>query len=193
LFQGKRGTLHPPQWQDGALHFLYEGADNVDRAVAINFSPAPITKGDRSAQFQIELAPRQSRQIRVAISISEEPKKATRKSGLPGRDSSTHISGDGDRAWLHGKTQLHTTSLLLNRVMDRSLRDLGVLRSQLAGVHYFAAGVPWFVALFGRDSIITVLQTLAYDPAIAEQTLRLLAQHQGMKIDPWREEEPGKI
>ena len=77
--------------------------------------------------------------------------------------------------------------------MDRSLRDLDVLRSQLTGVHYFAAGVPWFVALFGRDSIITALQTLAYDPGIAAQTLRLLARYQGKKIDPWREEEPGKI
>ena len=61
------------------------------------------------------------------------------------------------------------------------------------GASYFAAGVPWFVALFGRDSIITALQTLAYDLSIAEHTIRLLAKYQGKELNPWREEEPGKI
>jgi glycogen debranching enzyme len=78
--------------------------------------------------------------------------------------------------------------------MERSLRDLRLLRSTLdGGVGYFAAGVPWFVALFGRDSIITALQTLAYDCTIAEQTIRLLARYQGTELNGYREEEPGKI
>jgi len=78
--------------------------------------------------------------------------------------------------------------------MDRSLSDLRTLRCTLdGGASYFAAGVPWFVALFGRDSIITALQTLAYDPGIAEHTIRLLAKYQGKELNPWREEEPGKI
>jgi glycogen debranching enzyme len=67
------------------------------------------------------------------------------------------------------------------------------LRIRLGEASYFAAGVPWFVALFGRDSIITALQTLAYDPRIAEQTIRLLANFQGKLVNEWREEEPGKI
>src|SRR5262249_49367002 len=56
-----------------------------------------------------------------------------------------------------------------------------------------AAGVPWFVTLFGRDSLITALQMLAYHPLIAEQTLRLLARYQGIREDRARDEEPGKI
>ena len=69
-----------------------------------------------------------------------------------------------------------------------------MLRSELGdGESYFAAGVPWFVALFGRDSIITALQTLAYDSRIAGQTIQLLAEYQGKEVNPWREEEPGKI
>ena len=95
--------------------------------------------------------------------------------------------------WLDRQTTVESDSLLLNNVLDRSLRDLLVLRSTLDGETYFAAGVPWFVTLFGRDSLITALQTLAYNPAIAEQTLRVLAQYQGTKIDEWRDEEPGKI
>jgi glycogen debranching enzyme len=193
LFQGQRGTLHSPEWREKALHFLYEGADGLDRAVGIEFSPAPVAMQDGNVRFAIELEPRQSRQISVSISISEVPRTTRHKIDIVERGTGDPISSNGEIASLRRNTQLSTDSLLLNRVMDRSLRDLDVLRSQLTGVHYFAAGVPWFVALFGRDSIITALQTLAYDPGIAAQTLRLLARYQGKKIDPWREEEPGKI
>lgn len=82
---------------------------------------------------------------------------------------------------------------MLDWVMERSLRDLLVLRSRLEGGTFFAASVPWFATLFGRDSLITSLQTLAYDPSISAQTLRLLARYQGQRIDEWRDEEPGKI
>src|SRR5262245_28895773 len=71
-------------------------------------------------------------------------------------------------------------SLLLGAVIDRSLRDLCMLKSRLGKEEYFAAGVHWFATLFGRDSIITSLQTFAYDPEIAAKTMRLLGKGQGM-------------
>jgi glycogen debranching enzyme len=94
---------------------------------------------------------------------------------------------------LRQETEITSDSLMLNNIMDRSLRDLWVLRSHLGEASYFAAGVPWFVTLFGRDSIITALQTLAYNPRVAEQTIRLLANFQGRLVNEWSEEEPGKI
>ena len=63
----------------------------------------------------------------------------------------------------------------------------------MQGLEYFSAGLPWYGALFGRDSIISSLQTLAFEPRIAEQTLRLLAKYQGTQINEWRDEQPGKI
>lgn len=77
--------------------------------------------------------------------------------------------------------------------MDRAFRGLRMLRSHHEQDAYFAAGVPWFVTLFGRDSLITALQMLAYHPGIAEETLRLLARYQGVSEDDWRDEQPGKI
>jgi glycogen debranching enzyme len=68
-----------------------------------------------------------------------------------------------------------------------------MLTMREGGEVFFAAGVPWYVALFGRDSIITALETLAYQPAIAANTLELLAKYQGREVDEWREEQPGKI
>ncbi len=95
--------------------------------------------------------------------------------------------------WLQCQTEVRSDSLLLDRVLERSLRDLRVLRSRLQGHTFFAAGVPWYVTLFGRDSLISSLQMLAYEPEVAAETLRLLAVYQGTKVDDWRDEEPGKI
>ena len=77
--------------------------------------------------------------------------------------------------------------------MRRSLLDLLVLRSSLDNLAFVSAGLPWYGALFGRDSIIAALETLAYDSEIAAQTIRLLARYQGTKTDEWRDEQPGKI
>jgi glycogen debranching enzyme len=68
-----------------------------------------------------------------------------------------------------------------------------VLKTSLDGCEYFSAGLPWYGALFGRDSIISSLECLAFRPSVAEQTLRLLAKYQGKEINDWRDEEPGKI
>jgi glycogen debranching enzyme len=56
-----------------------------------------------------------------------------------------------------------------------------------------AAGLPWFMALFGRDSVITSYQSLPFAPELAETTLRVLAALQGTRVDAFRDEEPGKI
>lgn len=195
LFEAKRGKLHPPEWKTGTLHLLYEGADQINREVTIHFSPAPDEKQEGGARFEVALPPRGCQQLSISLLVSESPEKKKKSDGLhraPPQPRGT-ISEIDESPWLEGKTHFDTDSLTLDRVMGRSLRDLGVLRSRLRNINYFAAGVPWFVALFGRDSIITALQTLAYDPRIAEQTIRLLADYQGKEIDRWREEEPGKI
>src|SRR5581483_2029632 len=56
-----------------------------------------------------------------------------------------------------------------------------------------SAGIPWYSTVFGRDSVITSLQTLPLNPRIARDTLRYLARHQGERENPFTEEEPGKI
>ena len=61
------------------------------------------------------------------------------------------------------------------------------------GARVISAGIPWYSTIFGRDAIITSLQTLPLQPAIARETLRYLAQRQGVREDPYTEEQPGKI
>ena len=83
----------------------------------------------------------------------------------------------------------------LLRTYERSIVDLTALRyfPLLAPGSLPAAGLPWFMAVFGRDSLITSLQALPFAPELAETTLRVLAARQGTRLDAFRDEEPGKI
>ena len=98
------------------------------------------------------------------------------------------------RAWLHRLPTLETQDPRLARAWGRGVRDLAsLLLTGPAGRFIPAAGLPWFLAVFGRDSAITAMQSLLLGPDVAQGTLRQLAAYQGSTADPWREEEPGKI
>ncbi|RUL90421.1 MULTISPECIES: amylo-alpha-1,6-glucosidase [Micromonospora] len=78
----------------------------------------------------------------------------------------------------------------------RCLVDLAALRFaplSLGGQTLPAAGLPWFMTMFGRDSILTCLQTLPFTPQLSATTLRILGALQGTRFDDFREEDPGRI
>jgi glycogen debranching enzyme len=190
------GTLQTPVWRDGALNFVYEGADDLYRSLTVSFSPPPDSTNDTTAQFEITLQPNEQREILVSLLLAESDDRNAIERQERQQPDKKQIQAvfhrSSDTSFSH-YTQIHSNSLLLNQIIDRSFRDLAVLQSSINGEQFFAAGIPWFATLFGRDSIISALQTLAYNPTIAEQTLRVLANHQGQEVDDWREEQPGKI
>ncbi|TLM86267.1 amylo-alpha-1,6-glucosidase [Pseudarthrobacter sp. NamE2] len=84
----------------------------------------------------------------------------------------------------------------IERTLQRSYDDLGALRIEdpdHADRVVVAAGAPWFMALFGRDSLWASQMALPVDPSLALGTLQTLADRQGTVVDPVSEEEPGKI
>ncbi|HUQ77690.1 MAG TPA: glycogen debranching N-terminal domain-containing protein [Patescibacteria group bacterium] len=98
-------------------------------------------------------------------------------------------------AWSRGTTAISTDHELFNLTLARSLADLRLLINDGPGPdqRYVAAGVPWFTTLFGRDALIASLQSLAFRPQIAMETLAVLAAYQATEVDDWRDAEPGKI
>lgn len=100
-------------------------------------------------------------------------------------------------AWLERIPAFESGSDLLNRVFGQSVVDLAALRisGDLLGERYVlpAAGLPWFMTLFGRDTLITSLQTLWVGASLTRGALHLLGALQGMQMDDFRDEEPGKI
>ena len=102
---------------------------------------------------------------------------------------------DLDR-WLDGAPKLRCDWDALGATYHRSLVDLAALRFSppIAGGRSLpAAGLPWFMAMFGRDSILTSLQALPFAPELAATTLRALGDWQGVGIDDFRDEDPGRI
>jgi glycogen debranching enzyme len=84
----------------------------------------------------------------------------------------------------------------LEHVYERSLIDLAALRFETTlfpGQPMPAAGLPWFMTVFGRDSLLTSFQALPFVPELAETTLRVLAKYQASEVDDFRDAEPGKI
>jgi glycogen debranching enzyme len=105
-----------------------------------------------------------------------------------------HVGTDLN-GWLRDAPELDTDWSTLNRVYQRSLRDLAALRfyPEAPRASLPAAGVPWYMALFGRDSLLASYQALPFVPELARTTLRALADRQATNFDDWRDAEPGKI
>jgi glycogen debranching enzyme len=97
--------------------------------------------------------------------------------------------------WNDQTPSLHSTSRIVQRSFDRSVRDLAALRmhSEHDDVPLPAAGMPWFMAVFGRDTLITSLQTMLLGPRLATGALGALARLQAHELDPSIDAEPGKI
>jgi glycogen debranching enzyme len=98
--------------------------------------------------------------------------------------------------WLDAAPKLETDSDPLGHIYERSLIDLAALRftsDLFPEAALPAAGLPWFMTVFGRDSLITSYQALPFVPELAETTLRVLASLQATELDRFRDAEPGKI
>lgn len=196
LLKIQPGKVNPPSWEDGSLRFLYDGEDGVYRNLSIHFDPQPDQTDGTQVEYYVHLDSRESREILVSLVVSEGRDKDQLQNiddYDPDLKKIEAYFQKESKDWLENQTKISTDSLLLNGIMDRSLHDVRTLRNQIEGEDFFSAGVPWYVTLFGRDSLITGLQMLAYNPDIAAQTLRILAKYQGSQVNDYRDEEPGKI
>ncbi len=99
--------------------------------------------------------------------------------------------------WLEQIPRFESDSQLLTDVIAKSARDILALRIEVKTPHENivlpAAGLPWFLTLFGRDTLLTSYQLVAFGPRIARGALIALGTLQGTKMDDFRDEEPGKI
>jgi glycogen debranching enzyme len=160
---------------------------------------APATIEPGALRMRMTLAPREERILTFVVTPSgEQPGRPA----VPRRPAGTFDEIDARSrtelgAWLALAPALETDGDALRHVYDQSLVDLAALRfyPHIAeqDVSLPAAGLPWFMSLFGRDSIITSLQALPYLPELARTTLRTLAARQGTTVDDFRDQEPGKI
>jgi glycogen debranching enzyme len=199
-------TEHDPD--EGLLHFHYEVPGHLaETNVHVASSPirpgfaeevvteiAPEIEGD-DIVWRVELPSRHTMTavLRVTVQLNETALEPLHEDF---GEEQEHAEG-ALMSWLAEVPRFHSDSAALENVLDKSIVDLAALRimGDVGGEHYVlpAAGLPWFMTLFGRDTLITSLQTLWVGPELARGALHLLGALQGTKVDPFRDEEPGKI
>jgi len=167
--------------------------DTYRRSTAI--SSLPKAKADEAGlSFPIHLRPHESWKAELEVVTEFAGLERLAKSSGRGRGRA-NMESELER-WLDGAPKLHCDWEPLLTTYRRSLVDLAALRFSplTAGRRSLpAAGLPWFMTMFGRDSIITSLQALPFTPELAATTLRELAIRQGTRTDDFRDEDPGRI
>lgn len=187
-----------PIVDDRLIEFSRVGPDNVLRRTRIDLGVTPdavSSEGGRTTvTFDLELAAGATRQFTFSIHPITEAEQVLTE---PPRQTTYDVAvGELRRRmdrWEQSCTQIVTDNEVFNTLLQRGIRDLHALLTETTDGRYIAAGIPWYVAAFGRDSIITAHQILMLTPEPARDTLRLLARFQGTVEDPWRDEQPGKI
>jgi glycogen debranching enzyme len=113
-----------------------------------------------------------------------------------GNQRPTDVPEERQQEWHERVPTTELANKAFEKALAQSRADLGSLRifdADHPGRTVVAAGSPWFMALFGRDSLLTSFMTLPLDPSLALGTLKTLADHQGRTVNPLSEEEPGRI
>ena len=187
-----RGLLRAPHFDDSCFVLGYEGRDGLLAETRAQFNqPVRLAETIETqelpdgttidipgvfATFDLDLSPDASWNVVVEIVPLPADQKPLRQLRHATRFAS-----------------VETNHIVLNNIHDQSVRDLTALETPFGHGSLPAAGIPWFVAPFGRDSLIVGLQTLHLHPEAAIQTLTFLASLQGENVDAYTDEAPGKI
>ncbi|HJQ57407.1 MAG TPA: amylo-alpha-1,6-glucosidase [Vineibacter sp.] len=185
-----RGTIHAPMLTSDSVTLGYTGLDRVVRKTALTFDPSPSRLDHDLATFEILLPSRESRSIFMLIQCDADDSSQTPRrmffSGL-------RAASRARRRVSSRRASPTTSNAVFNETVQRSLSDLDMLSTDTEHGPYPYAGIPWFSTVFGRDALITALQTLWLDPTIGRGVLRYLASRQATTTDPTADAQPGKI
>jgi glycogen debranching enzyme len=188
LRREKRGDVARKLLGPDRAILTYQGLDGASHHTVLTFDPAPTTLDPMSAAYVVELLPGESRAIFLGIEC--EPSADHRPVGfLPALRAARRELRLGTR---HAAT-VETSNNIFNEVLCRSMADLWMLMTDTSEGRFPYAGIPWYSTTFGRDSLITAMQMLWFDPSIARGVLRRLATYQAKVADPSAEAQPGKI
>ncbi len=197
----KRGKLlrlqEATQQSTREITLAYQGLDNSLMESRIHFQHRlPDFFKGYTAVWQLELASHETQKLgyRLEMLTNNQPTSTVSAPVTLAQAKAAELSEE--QHWRQHITQIRSDKAIFNRVIERAEQDLYLLRQSFGNFgrnKVVSAGVPWFSTLFGRDALITASQTLMLNPAIAQETLTVLAAYQGKTDDQWREEEPGKI
>jgi glycogen debranching enzyme len=190
----KKGTYSTRIDEDG-LHLVYERETFVRMTTIAASAPAAID--EKGLTFVVTLEPHGSWSTDLdVVTAAGAGGRLVRPKYRHGERRAQPNMGRSLESWLEEAPRLESDDDRLRATYRRSLVDLAALRFSplIAGGRSLpAAGLPWFMTMFGRDSILTSLQSLPFTPELAATTLQALGDWQGSRVDDFRDEDPGRI
>jgi len=183
-----RGRASSRTLGGGGVVLSYRGLDKALRETAVSFEPVPTLQMKGTATYSLRLAPAARRTIFITVSSR----------GLLPHSTQSFFQG---LAALHRERRqatrtvaaVETSNDVLNEILCRATADLRMLITETEDGPYPYAGIPWYSTTFGRDGLITALETLWMDPRTSEGVLRRLGRLQADATDAQRDASPGKI
>ncbi len=172
---------------EGGLLFRYEGQDGIRREVRLRFSPGLRIQGDERGcclVLPMALEPGERLPLLLEATVEFEPRRPVKTLEL--------LQEEQDPEPLPWRLP-PVREPRLAQLIEQARRDLESLMWHFKPGPIASAGRPWFVALFGRDSLITALEILPFLPELARGTLAILGRLQATQDDPTRDAEAGKI
>ncbi len=189
LKRRKRGIMHPPEYGERGMVLVYEGLDGVRRTTSVSFSRPPDQVLDKTFSFTVALAPGGMDEILLGIDCSV--------AGTRHVEPAFDVTVQKARRKLQKKTrhctEIYTSNEQFNESLKRAVSDINMMLTRTDHGLYPYGGIPWFCTPFGRDGIITALESLWVNPELAKGVLQYLAARQAREFDETKAAEPGKI
>ncbi len=195
VFQVKEGRPPPPpvapDWRNGRSQYVHPGQGSL---VRVDLHPAPTSTLGPLAEWTASIPPGAT--WTLSLHVRPDPERSP-----DGHDAldlwslreppAVHL-----RHWRRTAPTLRSADNALDSLFAQSIEDLGTLRvfdPDHPDRLVVAAGAPWYMTLFGRDSLLTAWMALPFAPKLARGVLDTLAEHQGVVVTEETEEEPGRI
>ncbi len=193
----RRGRI-TTQWSEERqqLRNIYRNGDFMRGLVVAPIQPQKAVYANGRLSFELDLGPGEAWHCCLHYSLLEGEKHVAAPTSCVGASHTSHHA-ETLADWMKTVLKLRTSNEEFYRLYHQAVEDMAALRLPMGGTDHMvflpAAGLPWFVAPFGRDSLIVSLQNLLIYPQFARGTLEILGSLQAKEDDPYRDAEPGKI
>ena len=190
--RAQHGRRLQPETTENSITLAYEGLDQQRRATTLQFDPAPSCVAGDQVTYDLALAPGAT--VTLGLHITCQEGEAAQAAPVTTSFLSAMRAARRElRQVQHEWADVESDNELFDETIRRSVADLVMLITETEDGPYPYAGIPWFSTAFGRDAIITGLQTLWLSPKLTRGVLLYLAANQATREDPFADAEPGKI
>ncbi|RJQ78995.1 MAG: amylo-alpha-1,6-glucosidase [Desulfobacteraceae bacterium] len=190
MVRSRKGNVGPPVTKSTLIEIPYEGVDGIRRRTRLEFSLPPETLNEQLATVPAILGTGEEMNFSVVVSCLLEGNNVSLpvSSATAYRESSLLLQKARGR-----ECEISTSNMHINTLLERAISDLRMLLTEENGILYPYAGIPWFCTPFGRDGLITALETLWFNADISRGVLDYLAANQAREVKADQDAEPGKI